>query len=107
MNDKLVYGPGAYSSSELQDLIAKLIAEAGEDSELRQEVERYGVDPSQLSPDSISVRQDRANLDPVTASLIIAFAAKPVKDVWTYVFLPRLRRRWGRTVVGEEKKADG
>lgn len=107
MNQELLYEAGTRSASEIRDLTAKMIDEVKEDPDLRAEITSYGIDPSELSPDSIDVRPEGAGLDPVIASLIIAFVAPPVIDVWRHILLPRLRRRFGSDVVGEEKESDG
>ncbi|GAA3272530.1 hypothetical protein GCM10010493_57780 [Streptomyces lavendulae subsp. grasserius] len=103
MNQELRYQAGVRSASELQELVTKVIADLDADPELRRELSAYGLEPSDISSDSIDVRQESAGLDPVTASLIIAFAGPPVMDVWRHILLPRLRLRFGHDVVGEEK----
>ncbi|MFI1035943.1 hypothetical protein [Streptomyces sp. NPDC020951] len=101
-------GRGGKSASQVQKMVREVLSEIDGDVDLQQEIRNQGVDPTALSPDAVNnVRQVQAGTDPATLSLIItlvcSFAGPPVRDVWRYVLLPRIRDRWGKDVIGDEE----
>jgi hypothetical protein len=53
------------------------------------------------------LRVGTSGVDPISTLLIITFAPaanRVLKDLWTTVLLPRIRRRWGDDAIGDESR---
>jgi len=110
---ELLYGRGTRSADEVQREIDKFWAELDTSDELRKELADAGVDldtvPVAERQDAIKVSVRGAGIDPASVSLIVAFA--PVANavlisLWTQVLLPRIRSRYGRDAIRDEKPAE-
>jgi hypothetical protein len=107
----LTYGRGTRSADEIQREIEKFWAELDASDELRKELVGAGVDITSLPvkeerADAIRVSVRGAGVEPTMVSLIIAFA--PVANevlisLWKRVLLPRIRSRYGRDAIQDEK----
>jgi hypothetical protein len=100
------YEGGSRTPRELQKIVTDLIESVDGDPELAADIRGRGFDPSALSVDAIQVRPAGAGLDPVTVTLIVSFLGLPARDIWKYVLLPRIRRRWGVDIIGRQLDSD-
>jgi hypothetical protein len=109
--EELAYSRGQLSADQVQQEIARFWTELEASPELQEELAGAGissdlfrdVDPS----DAITVRVDSSGVDPISVALIVAFAPaanRALKDVWTTVLLPRIRRRWGDDAIGDQRR---
>ena len=107
----LAYGRGTRSADEIQYEIERFWAELDGSDELRKELMDAGIDIASLPDqaeraDSIRVSVRGAGVEPTMVALIIAFA--PVANemlisLWKQVLLPRIRDRYGRDAIQDEK----
>jgi hypothetical protein len=107
---QLMYVRGTRSADEIQREVDKFWDELADDEELRTELASAGIDaPAVLalkSPDAIRVGVRGAGLDPTTVALVIAFAPvanEMLVSLWKEVLLPRIRSRYGRDAIQDEK----
>ena len=108
-SEELTYSRGQLSVEQIQQEIAKFWAELETSPELQAELAATGISREVLRDsnpnDAITVRVDSSGVDPVSVSLIIVFAPaanRVLKDVWTTVLLPRIRRRWGDNAINDK-----
>src|SRR3954454_20313363 len=99
---ELVYERGTRSAEEVQQEIDKFWAELDKSDELHKQLTDSGIDlaavPDPLRPGAIRVDTRGAGLDPVSVSLVIAFAPAAnavLTSLWHQVLLPRIRSRYG------------
>ena len=106
----LLYGRGTRSADEVQQEIDKFWAEVETSEQLRKDLADAGVDLSGVSGtergNAIRVSVRGAGIEPTAVALVIAFA--PVANevlisLWKRVLLPRIRDRYGRDAIGDEK----
>jgi hypothetical protein len=109
--DELTYSRGQLSADQIQQEIAKFWTELEASSELQEQVAAAGISRDLLGDvdrsDAITVRVDSSGVDPISVALIVAFAPaanRALKDVWTTVLLPRIRRRWGDDAIGDQRR---
>jgi hypothetical protein len=107
---ELLYGRGTRSAQEVQQEIDTFWAELETSGQLRKEVVDAGVDlgalPTEARSEAIQVTVRGAGLDPTMVSLVVAFAPianEALVSLWKRVLLPRIRDRYGRDAVREEK----
>lgn len=106
MGAVITYEQGARSASEVQGMIDELITEMDQDGDLAQELSNHGIESSILKQEGVArVRQRAAGFD--ATQLIVDLLGPMTYDVWKYVILPRLARRHGADVLGQEKEQDG
>lgn len=110
-SEGITYSRGLLSAEQIQQEIANFWAELETSSELRAELASAGISDELLlsvnPSDAITVRVDSSGVDPVTVSLVIVFAPtanQALKDVWTTVVLPRIRRRWGDDAINDKSR---
>jgi hypothetical protein len=105
-----VYGRGTRSADEVQREIDRFWAELDRNDELQAELVGAGLDlsviPPERRPEAIQVSARGAGLDPASVALVVAFA--PVANavlvsLWEQVLLPRIRDRFGRDAIRDEK----
>lgn len=94
------YESGDQLPQDLQKIVDEMLANP--DPELIADIAARGVDLHDLSQGAIEIKAAGAGLDPATVTLIVTFLGAPVLDVWKYILLPRIRRRWGIDAVGKE-----
>ena len=111
--EELIYASGELSAEQLQQEIARFWADLKESEELQEEVAAQGLDLATLgdveSEAAIKVRVDSSGADPASVVLIVALAPsanRALKDLWTTILLPRIRRRWGDDAIGDEGHPD-
>lgn len=106
---ELLYRRGTRSADEVQREIDKFWAELDTD-DLRKELADVGIDldavPAEERTSAIRVSVRGAGLDPLSVTLVVAFA--PVANavllsLWRKVLLPRIRSRYGRDAIRDEK----
>ena len=109
---ELIYSRGQLSVEQIQQEIAKFWAELETSSELQAELAKAGISRETLRDsnpeDAITVQVDSSGVDPTSVSLIIVFAPtvnSVLKDVWTTVLLPRIRRRWGDNAINDKSRS--
>jgi len=107
--EELIYSRGLLSAEQVQQEIAKFWAELDTSSEIQTELAKAGITGELLRDanpsDAITVRVDSSGVDPETVSLIIVLAPtanRVLKDIWTTVILPRIRRRWGDNAIDDK-----
>lgn len=114
--DEIAYSRGELSIERIQKEIARFWKEfnASTSSALVSELEAVGLDRAALGgvdqEDAITVRASASGADPTVVLIIVALAPSAnniVKDLWTTLLLPRIRRRWGEDAIGEEKRGQG
>uniref|UniRef100_UPI003F4987B1 hypothetical protein n=1 Tax=Actinoplanes sp. CA-084688 TaxID=3239901 RepID=UPI003F4987B1 len=107
---ELLYGRGRRSAAEVQREIDTFWAEVDTDDELRKELANAGIDLDEVPADeragAIRVGVHGAGVDPGSVALIVAFA--PVANtvlvsLWKQVLLPRIRSRYGRDAIQDER----
>ena len=106
-DDNLVYSRGVLSAEQLQSEISQFWHELETSPALKAELKASEIDPEMLSENGITVHVGASGVDPTAALLIITFAPaanRALKDLWTTVLLPRIRRRWGDDAVGNESR---
>lgn len=105
MGTVIVYTKGARSASEIKAMIDEQLAMIGQDGEIADALSQYDVEPSTLAQEgSADVRQREAGFD--VTELIIDLLGPMTYDIWKYVVLPRIMRRHGADVLGEEQDGD-
>ncbi|MEU4161712.1 hypothetical protein [Actinoplanes sp. NPDC026670] len=110
---ELVYARGTRSAAEVQQDIDRFWDRL-DDSDVVQALAEAGVDRRDLPPagereKTVQVSALGAGLDPTAVALIVAFAPTANEiliTVWTQVILPRIRRRYGRDAVGDQRPPD-
>jgi hypothetical protein len=107
---ELVYGRGTRSADEVQREIEKFWTELDDSDELHKELVAAGIDidslPQDERADAIRISVRGAGVDPLTVSLVIAFAPAAnavLTSLWKQVLLPRIRSRYGRDAIRDEK----
>lgn len=107
--EDLTYARGMLSAEQIQSEITRFWHDLETSPELEAELAVSGFNREELGhiqvPDPISVRVGSSGADPISTLLIIAFAPaanRVLKDLWTTVLLPRIRRRWGDDAIGDE-----
>lgn len=110
MQEELRYSRGLLSVEQIQQEITKFWAELETSQEIQAELAAEGISrdilPDNLK-DAITVGVDSSGVDPVSVTLIIAFAPtgnRILKDVWNAVLLPRIRHRWGDNAINDKKR---
>ncbi len=107
---ELAYGRGTRSADEVQREIQNFWDDLDSSDELRKELADAGVDvdslPQQNRENAIRVSVRGAGVEPTAVALVIAFA--PVANevlisLWKQVLLPRIRSRYGRDAIRDEK----
>ncbi|MEU9575626.1 hypothetical protein AB0D62_38570 [Streptomyces massasporeus] len=105
MGTVIVYVKGARSASEIKTMIDEELAKIGQDGDMADAVSQYGAEPSTLARDgAANVSQRDAGFD--VTELIIDLLGPMTYDIWKYVILPRIMRRHGADVLGEEQDGD-
>ena len=106
------YEKGTSSVEEVQTEINRFWREMQTSAELEAEVAAAGFNRNALTQAKevpITVRAESSGVDPVTVVLTITFApsvSRTLKDLWTTVLLPRIRRRLGDDAIGAESRVD-
>ncbi|GAB1646156.1 hypothetical protein [Krasilnikovia sp. MM14-A1259] len=107
---ELWYGRGTRTADEVQREIDNFWAELDASDELRKELADAGVDPSAVPapdrPGAIRVSVRGAGIDPTAVALIVAFAPAAneiLVSLWKQVLLPRIRSRYGRDAIQDER----
>lgn len=107
MDEILTYSPGRLSAEQIEQEIGRFWAELNTSSGLQAELAAKGIESAalrEINPtDAILVRETSSGVDPLSISIIIAFASTGsnlLQDVWSTVILPRIRRRWGDDAIG-------
>lgn len=107
---ELWYGRGTRTADEIQREIHKFWAELETNDELRKELVDAGIDPDAVAApdrqDAIQVSVRGAGIDPGAVSLIVAFvpaASEVLISLWNQVLLPRIRNRYGRDAIRDER----
>src|SRR5262249_13959283 len=54
----------------------------------------------------ISIERDSSGLTPAETTVIVTFASHIARDLWQYVFLPRIRQRWGDGSVKRSQETE-
>jgi hypothetical protein len=110
VEENLTYSRGVLSAEQIQSEITRFWRELETSPELEAELKASGFDPAVLygiqGTDAITLRVGTSGADPISTLLIIAFAPaanRVLKDLWTTVLLPRIRRRWGDDAIGDER----
>src|SRR5206468_749057 len=90
------------SIPELQKEVDQLWVQLKTDSRLQEDAKKAGLDVSKLQPldlkSAITLKQEGAGIEPATIAVVVAFApvaGKVLSDLWTNVFLPRIKRKFG------------
>jgi hypothetical protein len=106
------YSRGSLPVDQLQDEIARFWSEAKTNPDLQAKISAAGF-PSgaldEIDKSAITLRVGSSGTDPASVILIVALAPtanRALKDVWSTVLLPRIRRRWGDDAVGDEIRRD-
>ncbi|GIF15742.1 hypothetical protein [Actinoplanes teichomyceticus] len=107
---ELWYGRGTRTAEEVQREIDQFWVEWETSEELRKELAGAGIDPGAVPaperPGAIRVSVRGAGIDPAAVSLIVAFApavSEVLVSLWNQVLLPRIRDRYGRDAIRDEK----
>jgi hypothetical protein len=107
VDGEIVYSRGQLSAEQIEQEIGRFWAELDESSELQAELEAKGFESAalrEIDPTrAIHVLEGSSGVDPLSVSIIIVFAppaSNTLRDVWSAVILPRIRRRWGADAVG-------
>ena len=108
--EELIYARGELSVKSLQQEIDRFWADAAVTPELQDRLTDAGLeyeasDATELTQ-QITVRAGSSGADPTSVVMIISLAPtanKILKDVWTNIILPRIRRRWGDDAIGGEQ----
>jgi hypothetical protein len=109
VEENLTYIRGMLSAEQIQSEITRFWRELETNPELETDLKASGFDPAILShlkdKEAITLRVKTSGADPISALLIVAFAPtanRALKDLWTTILLPRIRRRWGDDAIGNE-----
>lgn len=107
MDEVLVYSQGQLSAEQVEQEIRRFWGELDASPELQAELADKGLESVTLREinlaDAIQVHTGPSSVDPLSVSIIIAFAptaSTVLKDLWSEVILPRIRRRWGDDAIG-------
>jgi hypothetical protein len=106
----LQYQLSGPSLDDLNKTIDQLWDEIKTDPDSLRRAQEAGIDldrlPSGRREKVIEVRRVGAGLEPASTAIGvgIALGAKVVRDVWTHVLLPRLRRKYGDKAITETKE---
>jgi len=110
MATQVSYTRGTRSVEEIQREINSFWDQLRHDVRLREEIKDVGIDiPDDAAEDwhdAIHVEVKGAGIDPSTVALIVAFAPSAnaiVVSLWKKIILPRIRRKYGRDAVGQER----
>lgn len=107
MADEIRFLPsGDLTAEKLKTFLEKEWKELQDpSSRLHQEAEARGIEIEKVTDlklsKAIEVKQE-SGLDPVTATIIVAFApvaAGIVSDLWAHVLLPRIRQHFGEDAL--------
>jgi hypothetical protein len=108
--EELIYARGELSVKSLQEEIARFWSDAAVSPELQAELAdaglRYEASGNSEFTQQITVRAGSSGADPASVVLIISLAPtanRVLKDIWTNIILPRIRRRWGDDAIGSEQ----
>jgi hypothetical protein len=110
-----VYARGELSVDQVQAEIAQFwqAVDNPGSSAMEAELSAAGLDRTTLASidrtSAITVRVGTSGVDPTTAVLLVTLAPSAnriIKDLWSTVVLPRIRRRWGDDAIGEEKRGE-
>jgi len=108
----LSYTRGTRSADEVQREIDSFWDLLGRDDRIREEVRNAGIDISEYIGtdfhDTIHVKAKGAGIDPATVALVVAFAPTAnaiAVSLWKKVILPRIRHKYGRDAVGQERSS--
>ncbi|GIE91979.1 hypothetical protein [Actinoplanes regularis] len=108
---ELVYVRGTRSAEEIQEDVRRFFEELDRSAEVRAELAAAGIDPDVL-PESeeragaVRVGVRGAGLDPTGVALVLSFAPTAntvLITLWKQIILPRIRRRYGRDAVRDER----
>lgn len=111
--EEFLYARGELSVDQIQTEIARFWQDLDnpDSSGLKTELSAAGLDLTSLADvdteNAITVRAGASGADPVMAVLIVALAPSAnriLKDLWATAVLPRIRKRWGKDAIGEEKR---
>ena len=110
--DEFFYARGELSVDQIQTEIARFWQDLDNPgSGLEAELSAVGLHLTSLAgvdtENAITVRAGASGADPITAVLIVALAPSAnriIKDLWETAVLPRIRKRWGKGAIGEEKR---
>jgi hypothetical protein len=111
--EQLFYARGELSADQLQSEIAQFLQALDNpgSSALEAELIAAGLDPAAVASvdwrNAITVRTSESGADPAATVLLVALAPSVnlvVKDVWTKIVLPRIRRRWGADAIGQQRQ---
>lgn len=105
MTDCVRHARGTLTVAEIQAEIEIFWRDARSDAGLAAEARELGVDvtDSSRSPDVLRVEAEGAGVDPAVALILVSLGVRRVSaDLWKYLVLPRIRRRWGDDAIGEE-----
>src|SRR5688572_4872730 len=105
-DNTLHFERGDKSAAQLQEALNEIAAELGSpDSEATTLAAQAGFEPSDLAGVSFEAGDDKQQLDPLSAGIIIAVvgpvAANVVNKFWNDVVWPRLKKKRGSNSLGE------
>jgi len=110
---ELLYARGTRSADEVQHEIDEFWAQLDGSEELRQELTNAGIDTAAVKElkrqDAIRIGVRGAGVDPMAVTLVVAFAPTAnavLVSLWEQVLLPRIRSRYGRDAVRDEKPSE-
>jgi hypothetical protein len=107
---ELLYARGTRSADEIQHEIDQFWASLDGSEGLGKELTDAGIDLGAVSEvarrDAIRVDVRGAGVDPTAVTLVVAFAPTAnaiLISLWTQVLLPRIRDKFGRDAIRDEK----
>lgn len=108
---ELTFRRGDASADELQAVVDEVLAElAVPGSEADSNARDVGLEPGNLGPAAVTVREGEQGADPFTVSIIVSIAVSAgsvvAKSIWTDVIWPRIKRRLGVRAL-EEPDGEG
>jgi hypothetical protein len=106
---ELRFERGQASVREVQEVVDQVLAELRDpDSESAKLAREAGLDPEQLASAQVTVSEEGAKVDPVTATILITIAAPITVHIatkfWDDVIWKRLVPPHGGKAVGKKKK---
>jgi hypothetical protein len=112
-DDEQVYSKGALSIEQIRTEISIFWHDfdTSNNAALDAELQAAGLDRRMFAnvalESALTVQASASGADPTSVLIVVAFAPaanRMVKDLWTTVLLPRIRRRWGEDAIGDERR---
>lgn len=111
-NGTLRYYRGTLSAEQLQSEIDRFWHELAADSKVKAELVTTGLELDALTDNektgAITVHPGSSGADVTSAVLVVLFAPtanRVLKDLWSTILLPRIKRRWGDDAIGEQRSS--